>query len=351
MRTARCAGQAARSSPARARSSALITRTRACWRASSSSGKQRRRSTMSRAMEKVMSSAQPSRASQQTDLAEAVRDLVTAMEKQAQRLGHLEAAIEKLEKELSTSTSTADSTLPSELRSLANAQSEMSKTLAEIGKTVSDERVVKTSDGETVSASQLSAHSLVSRLEKQIAVMSSSSAELAEAVRKRGRVVIDMGRLEKHVAGMLDQRLELAVEGPVARLEKTVGGRIEAVSAESREAGNKAEAASRQLARSIEASSARIEKTRKVGWPEVGKLAAALLPLAVAVVLVLGFGRVMVVDVLGLPTVTAWLWSQVAGAGTWWQSALWGLGLFAVLAGTVALITWASRRLRSEGAH
>src|SRR5690625_1536774 len=101
MRTARCAGQAARSSPARARSSALITRTRACWRASSSSGKQRRRSTMSRAMEKVMSSAQPSHGSQQTDLAEAVRDLVSVVEKQAERLGHLEVAIEKLGKERS----------------------------------------------------------------------------------------------------------------------------------------------------------------------------------------------------------------------------------------------------------
>src|SRR5699024_5004083 len=144
------------------------------WRASSSSGKQRRRSTMSRAMEKVMSSAQPSHGSQQTDLAEAVRGLVTAMEKQAQRLGHLEAAIEKLEKELSTSTSTADSSQRSELSSHVNMQSEMNETLSAIGKTVSDERVVKTSGGETVTASQLSAHTLVSRLEKQIEVMSSS---------------------------------------------------------------------------------------------------------------------------------------------------------------------------------
>src|SRR5690625_4524080 len=213
MRTARCAGQAARSSPARARSSALITRTRACWRASSSSGKQRRRSTMSRAMEKVMSSAQPSHGSQQTDPAEAVRVLVTAMEKQAERLGYLEAAIEELEKEMSTRASTQDSTPPSELRSLVNMQREMNETLSAIGKTVSDERVVKTSGGETVTASQLSAHTLVSRLEKQIEVMSSSSAELAEAVRRRGQIVVDMARLEKHVAGMLDQRLQRAVEG------------------------------------------------------------------------------------------------------------------------------------------
>src|SRR5699024_2202620 len=218
MRTARCAGQAARSSPARARSSALITRTRACWRASSSSGKQRRRPTMSRAMEKVMSSAQPSHGSQQTDLAEAVRGLVRVVEKQAERLGQLEVAIEKLAKEVSTHSATHDSTLPSELRSLANAQSEMSKTLAEIGK--------------TVSASQRSAHSLVSRLEKQIAVMSSSSAELAEAVRKRGRITFDMKELQRHVAGLLDQRLQRAVEAPVARLEKALGGRIDAVGAE-----------------------------------------------------------------------------------------------------------------------
>lgn len=300
---------------------------------------------MSRAMEKVMSSAQPSHGSQQTDLAVAVRGLVSVVEKQAERLGHLEVAIEKLEKEVSTHSSTQDSTLPSELRSLANAQSEMSKTLAEIGKTVSDERVVKTSDGETVSASQLSAHSLVSRLEKQIAVMSSSSAELAEAVRKRGQVVINMARLEKHVAGMLDQRLQRAVEAPVARLEKALGGRIDAVGAEAREAGERAEAASKQAARSIEASANRIEKSRKVGWPEVGNLAAALLPLLVAVTLVLGLGRVLVVDVLGLPVVTAWLWGQVSAASSWWAAGLWVLALVSVVGGTVALVAWASRRL------
>lgn len=300
---------------------------------------------MSRAMEKVMSSAQPSHGSQQTDLAEAVRGLVSVVEKQAERLGHLEVAIEKLGKEVSTHSSTQDSTLPSELRSLANAQSEMSKTLAEIGKTVSDERVVKTSDGETVSASQLSAHSLVSRLEKQIAVMSSSSAELAEAVRKRGRITFDMKELQRHVVGLLDQRLQRAVEAPVARLEKALGGRIDAVGAEAREAGERAEAASKQAARSIEASASRIEKSRKVGWPEVGNLAAALLPLLVAVTLVLGLGRVLVVDVLGLPVVAAWLWGQVSAASSWWAAGLWVLALVSVVGGTVALVAWASRRL------
>lgn len=300
---------------------------------------------MSRAMEKVMSSAQPSHGSQQTDLAEAVRGLVSVVEKQAERLGHLEVAIEKLGEEVSTHSSTQDSTLPSELRSLANAQSEMSKTLAEIGKTVSDERVVKTSDGGTVSASQLSAHSLVSRLEKQIAVMSSSSAELAEAVRKRGTITFDMKELQRHVAGQLDQRLQRAVEAPVARLEKALGGRIDAVGAEAREAGERAEAASKQAARSIEASASRIEKSRKVGWPEVGNLAAALLPLLVAVTLVLGLGRVLVVDVLGLPVVTAWLWGQVSAASSWWAGGLWAVGLVAVVGGTVALVVWASKRL------
>lgn len=195
---------------------------------------------MSRAMEKVMSSAQPSHGSQQTDPAEAVRVLVTAMEKQAERLGYLEAAIEELEKEMSTRASTADSTLHSELRSLASAQSEIEKTLSEIGRTVSDERVVKLPSGESVSAADLSAHSLVSRLEKQIEVMTSSSNDLSEAVRKRGQVVIDMARLEKHVAGLLDRRLQRAVEGPVARLEKVLGSRIDAVGAEAREAGERA---------------------------------------------------------------------------------------------------------------
>ena len=279
------------------------------------------------------------------DLAEAVRGLVTAMEKQAQRLAHLEVAIEMLEKLVATATSTQDSTLHSELRLLASAQSEIGKTLSEIGRTVSDKRVVKLPSGESVSAAELSAHSLVSRLEKQIEGMTSSSNDLSEAVRKSGQVVIDMARLEKHVAGLLDQRLQRAVEAAVARLEKALGGRIDAVGAEAREAGERAEAASKQAARSIEASASRIEKSRKVGWPEVGNLAAALLPLLVAVTLVLGLGRVLVVDVLGLPVVTAWLWGQVVDAGTWWSAGLWGLALLLVVGVTVAAITWGSKRL------
>ncbi|WP_122943038.1 hypothetical protein [Brachybacterium sp. EE-P12] len=175
--------------------------------------------------------------------------------------------------------------------------------------------------------------------------MSSSSAELAEAVRKRGRITFDMKELQSHVAGLLDQRLQRAVEAPVARLEKALGGRIDAVGAEAREAGERAEAASKQAARSIEASASRIEKSRKVGWPEVGNLAAALLPLLVAVTLVLGLGRVLVVDVLGLPVVTAWLWGQVSAASSWWAAGLWVLALVSVVGGTVALVAWASRRL------
>ena len=115
--------------------------------------------------------------------------------------------------------------------------------------------------------------------------------------------------------------------------------------AEAREAGERAEAASKQAARSIEASASSIEKSRKVGWPEVGNLAAALLPLLVAVTLVLGLGRVLVVDVLGLPVVTAWLWGQVSAASSWWAGGLWAVGLVAVVGGTVALVAWASKRL------
>src|SRR5699024_5677291 len=81
-----------------------------------------------------------------------VRLLVSAMEKQEEGLGYREAASEELEKEMSTRASTQDSTPPSELRSLVNMQREMNETLSAIGKTVSDERVVKTSGGETVTA-------------------------------------------------------------------------------------------------------------------------------------------------------------------------------------------------------
>jgi len=54
--------------------------------------------------------------------------------------------------------------------------------------------------------------------------MAQSSAELAEAVTKRGRIVIDPDKLSEHAVKVLDQRLAKAVEPSVTRVEQTLTG-------------------------------------------------------------------------------------------------------------------------------
>jgi hypothetical protein len=105
-----------------------------------------------------------------------------------------------------------------------NRLSEIEKTLAVLAKTVSDERVVKLPNGESVSASQLDSLKLTRQINERLETMAQSSAELAEAVTKRGRIVIDPDKLSEHAVKVLDQRLAKAVEPSVTRVEQTLTG-------------------------------------------------------------------------------------------------------------------------------
>jgi hypothetical protein len=64
----------------------------------------------------------------------------------------------------------------------------------------------------------------MTRIEKQLATTAQSSAELADAVKKRGRVVIDTTKLEQYAVKVLDARLAKAVEPSIVRFEETLAG-------------------------------------------------------------------------------------------------------------------------------
>lgn len=52
---------------------------------------------------------------------------------------------------------------------------------------------------------------MMARIEKQLATTAPSSAELAEAMKKRRRMVFDTAKLEQHAVKVLDARLASAV--------------------------------------------------------------------------------------------------------------------------------------------
>ena len=155
-----------------------------------------------------------------------------------------------------------------------NRLSEIEKTLAELAKTVTDERVVKLSSGESVRASQLDSLTLTRQINEKLETMSRNSAELAEAVNKRGRIVIDTGKLEQHAVDVLDQRLAKAVEPSVTRVEQTLSGfesKVAAVGtprvAEASEKVEKVTGKAEDVVAAVRAAERRLEALeRKVTW-------------------------------------------------------------------------------------
>ena len=101
---------------------------------------------------------------------------------------------------------------------------EIEKTLAAVASQLSSSEAVKLPDGSSVRRSDLDAHSITARIEKQLATTAPSSAELAEAVKKLGRMVSDTAKLEQHAVKVLDARLASAVEPSIGQVEQTLAG-------------------------------------------------------------------------------------------------------------------------------
>lgn len=239
-----------------------------------------------------------------------------------------------------------------------NRLSEIEKTLAALAKTVTDERVVKLSSGESVSASQLEALELTTSINQQLETLARSSAELAEAVKTRGRIIIDPDKLAQHAVKVLDLRLAKTVEPSVARVEQTLAGfetkvaeigaqRVAEASQEVDKVTSKADA----VVAAVRAADARLEALEgKVTWTAVGRLCLALLPLA-AVLLVIGGLVGGVSYAAGFGPLLGWAWASFEAAQTWWAKALIALGTLGGAAGFGAVVWWLAKRLGKDFRH
>ena len=105
---------------------------------------------------------------------------------------------------------------------------EIEKTLSAVAHQLSSSEVVKLPDGSSVTRADLAAYTMTQKISEELKTTTSASADLAEAVRKRGHVRIDTGKLTEHAVKVLDDRLAEAVEVPVQRVKKTVEGLEEA---------------------------------------------------------------------------------------------------------------------------
>lgn len=235
---------------------------------------------------------------------------------------------------------------------------EIEKTLASLVKTVSDDRVVKLPNGESVRASQLDSLMLTRQISERVETMSRSSAELAAAVNKRGRIVIDTAKLEEHAVAVLDQRLAKAVGPSVARVEKSMAGfetRVAAVGAQRvAEASQEVEEMTGKaddMVAAVRAAAGRLEALeREVTWTAAGRLCLALLPVS-AVLLVIGGLVGGVAYAAGFGPLLGWAWGSFTAAQAWWAKALIALGTLGGMAGFGAVVWWLAKRLGEDFRH
>ena len=177
---------------------------------------------------------------------------------------------------------------------------------------------------------------MMTRIEKQLATTAQSSAELAEAVNKRGRVTIDVDKVNGHFSGQLDMRLQRALAPSVARVEAVLAEfeqkvavigaeRTAAASGEVEAVVSKAD----DVVRAVHTAESRVEAlSARVTWTAVGRMALALLPLAV--VLLMAGGLVGgVAYAAGFGPLLGWAWASFAAAEAWWAKTLIALGTLA----------------------
>lgn len=105
-----------------------------------------------------------------------------------------------------------------------NRLNEIEKTLAAVAKQLSDKRVVKLSDGSSVSASDLQAFSMTKQISSDLTKTTSALGELKKTVGNGRTVRVDMSKLSEYAVGVLDERLSVAVEERVQRIESILDG-------------------------------------------------------------------------------------------------------------------------------
>ena len=229
-----------------------------------------------------------------------------------------------------------------------NRLNEIEKTLAAIAGQLSDKRVVKLSDGSSVSASDLQAFSMTKQISSDLTKTTSALGELKKTVGNGRTVRVDMSKLSEYAVGVLDERLSVAVEERVQRIESILDGyeqRVADIGAQKvAEAAQKVDTVidkANKAVASLERNESRLEALEgRIPWTTVGKVAIAVLPLFASLLLVgglvWGFG-----SMVGIGPLFGWAWGAFTAASLWWQKAL----IAAATLGGAALFIWVVLRV------
>ena len=301
---------------------------------------------MSRAMEKMESSSmQRSQNSEQlSKIDETLRVLITTLTSQSERIKKIEEAQVSLMLVLTSKTSTSEASeadsLTNDINAIKKTLNEQSETLSELGKTVSDKRILKLSDGSSVSASELQAHSMMKQINAQVMTLASTSKELAKEVHAKSSVKLDVEKTGRWLAKQVNEHFDHAVQEPVDGLRSDLQGLREEMSTLGTERLS-------EVHRKVEKSLSRLNEARqeieaierRVTFVGISRLALAVLPLFASLLLVGGLVWGLG-SMFGIGPLFGWAWGAFTAASLWWQKMLIALGTL----GAAVLFVWAVLR-------
>lgn len=302
---------------------------------------------MSRALQKMESSSTPpSQTSEQLKkIEEALRALVDTLTSQSARIKQVEDSQASLMLVLTSKTSTSETSeldsLRSDVNEIVKTLNKQSETLSALAETVSDKRVVKTSDGSEVSASEIQAHSMMKTLEASQKAMTTSLNELTAQVKAKSHVSLNAEKVAEHMSRRVDEHFQKGVQEPIDGLRSDLQGLREEMSAlgsnklsEVHTAVDESLSELAEARRNIEA----IE--RRVTFVGISRLALAVLPLFAALILVGGLVWGLG-NMFGIGPLFGWAWGAFMAASVWWQKVLIAVGTL----GGAGLFVWAVLRL------
>lgn len=302
---------------------------------------------MSRALEKMSTSSTPPSAS--SEQLKKIEDLLLALVEfqrdLSKRLTSVEQEMITRTNALRSSIQTSEVSLPDSLTSDVNAikqtLNKQSATLSALGETVSDKRVVKTSDGSSVSASELQAFSMMKQLSAQMETLSSTSEKLTAAVKAKSHVTLNAEKVAEHMSRRVEEHFRKAVQEPVNGLRNDLEGLRE-------EMGTLGSDKLAEVQKSVESSLDNLNEARRnieaierrVTFVGISRLALAVLPLFAALILVGGLVWGLG-SMFGIGPLFGWAWASFTAASVWWQKVLIAVGTL----GGAGLFLWLVLRL------
>ena len=233
-----------------------------------------------------------------------------------------------------------------------NRLNEIEKTLAAIAGQLSDKRVVKLSDGSTVTQSELQAHSMMNQINEKVTALTSTSENLANEVHEKSHVKLDGKVTGQWLAKKVVEHFDQAVQEPVDGLRSDLEGFREemgTLGAERlSEVRREVDETVSTLNKKVDVMSLKLSQVcqkfedieRRATFVGASRIVLAVLPLCVALILVGGLVWGFT-SMVGIGPLFGWIWTSFTAASLWWHKLLIAIGGL----GAAVLFVWVVFRM------